>query len=221
MKRIYVKNSRSKAIVDDEDYDTVIRYAWYLRNGYAYTTFHRKGFSRKCPDRNVNISMSRLIADRAGILSTGRNYVDHINGVRLDNRRSNLRAVTLQENNWNLQKHREGIRGIRKTKHGTYQVRLGSKTYGNYPDEVTAHLVYNRVARSLRGEFACLFDVDGKLPSDFNIPNFTEPAGARYKSGVPGVVWFKSRNCWRVIVKGKTLGYFTSLDEAIAFRGTV
>ena len=223
MKRIRTEPAHNSVIVlvDDEDYHFLQQHSWYIRHGYAYTTFHRKGYSRSDRNRNVNMSMARMIAERMGILCKDRKYVDHINGDRLDNRRGNLRAVSSKENSWNLARHRNGRPlGVHKTAEGYYRVRLSRVTYGNYRDRRTAELVYDRVALALRGEFAVLNHPDStqELPEDFAIVNFNKESGAQYKSGVPGVVWFKARSCWRVIVNKKTLGYFSDVTEAIAFR---
>ena len=217
MQKVPVKNSEP-ALVDDEDYLYLMTFKWYKRNGYAHTTYHRLGASRADSDRNVNISMSRTVAGRSGLLSRHRSFVDHIDGNRLNNQRANLRAVTTQENNWNLASHRNGIKGVRLTPSGKYQVRLGNVVYGNYADRKTAELVYDKVATTIRGDFAVRLRPDENIPDDFLIPNLNKTTGAAEKSGVKGVVWFKARKCWRVIIKGKTIGYHATLIEAINAR---
>lgn len=81
------------ALVDDEDYDFLVELPnssrgskWRVNNmGYAQLNIN-----------NTYILMHRLVADTP----TGKD-VDHINRDRLDNRQSNLRICTAQENRRN------------------------------------------------------------------------------------------------------------------------
>lgn len=71
--------------------------------------------------------------------------IDHINGVRLDNRIENLREVTNQQNHLNRRKHREGHLG------GTSYCKINKKfisrmtlngrqiNLGYFKDAITAH----------------------------------------------------------------------------------
>ena len=71
-----------KAIIDDDDYDRVIAINknWYL-NGHGYV--HTR-------TNNVLVDLHRVI-----LKSTDTNLVvDHINRIKLDNRKVNLRLVT-------------------------------------------------------------------------------------------------------------------------------
>jgi hypothetical protein len=78
------------AIVDNQDYDMLVRYQWsYIAHGYAYTIIGGQKVNLHrvlmCPPQNM--------------------VVDHINGIRLDNRRSNLRVVSQAENMRNKHQH--------------------------------------------------------------------------------------------------------------------
>lgn len=58
--------------------------------------------------------------------------IDHINGDKLDNRISNLRNVSQEENNKNSPIYRNntsGWPGITKTKHGRWKVQIGNGEY--------------------------------------------------------------------------------------------
>ena len=83
---ISLSKSSSKALVSKEDYDELIKYKWRLdQHGYACASINR----------NV-ILMHRFIMKPDENLK-----IDHINNVRLDNRRTNLRIVTFAQNNQN------------------------------------------------------------------------------------------------------------------------
>lgn len=110
--------------VDDDDYKKYNHLAWYLSDtGYAVrrttdgtTRLHR--LIMACPENMV---------------------VDHLNGDKLDCRKSNMRVCTQKDNNRN--KH--GARGycFDKAK-GKWQVRYRNKFFGRYDTEEEAARVY-------------------------------------------------------------------------------
>lgn len=103
MKRIYLSNIKKYAIVDDEDYDRLIKYKWYGsknqgdRNTYArrYVKSTQKGL--KNPYKTVHMHRSVL-----NVNFMKGEMVDHINRNGLDNRKQNLRVVNQRVNNLNM-----------------------------------------------------------------------------------------------------------------------
>jgi len=91
-----ITSNQNYVVVDGCDFDEVTKYKWYLNKGYASTTFHTLGCSRKDKHRNTNILLHRFIMGSPPHL-----FVDHINRDTLDNRRANLRVVTPQQSTWN------------------------------------------------------------------------------------------------------------------------
>ena len=87
------------AVVDDDMVEHLYRWRWQLdRKGYA----HRNPSAYKLVQRGKkvvrkrtckNIKMHRIVAG-----AKPGEYVDHVNGNTLDNRRSNLEVVTNVEN---------------------------------------------------------------------------------------------------------------------------
>ena len=100
---LYDDGRRAWAMVDPEDAEAVSRFAWFKsrKDGYART---------KIEGRRL-VSMHRwLMWDHPKRL-----VIDHINGTKTDNRRSNLRAVTTAENGRNRHgaNRNNGSSGIR------------------------------------------------------------------------------------------------------------
>jgi hypothetical protein len=84
LKEIVLANDRGVALVDADDYDELSKHAWHIQSsGYAQTDI-RDGDGRKRKPL-----MHRLIlSPPVGLV------VDHYDGNKLNNRRSNLRIVT-------------------------------------------------------------------------------------------------------------------------------
>lgn len=93
-----------QAIVDAEDYKEISRHKWaYHCNGYAFRSKWVNG-------KNHCILMHRVIAG-----TPSKKVTDHINGNKLDNRRSNLRVCTIAENLYNQglrTDNKSGTRGV-------------------------------------------------------------------------------------------------------------
>jgi hypothetical protein len=92
MKKIYLnRDNRAYALVNDEDFEGLKQYHWMLKSdGYAYRQWREDGQVK-------TIQMHNQILGKAPL----NKMVDHINHNELDNRRSNLRFVTSQENQLN------------------------------------------------------------------------------------------------------------------------
>jgi hypothetical protein len=86
--------------------------------------------------------------------------LDHINGVRDDNRISNLREASYSQNNCNriIRPSATGFRGVRRERTGRFAARayLCGREYfaGVFDDPISAALAYDRMATYFYGEFA-------------------------------------------------------------------
>lgn len=126
--------SKTYALVDDE-FKYLAGLTWHTdSDGYAIN------FKNK-------VRMHKLIC-------RGRE-IDHINGNKLDNRRSNLRIVTHQQNIHNAKAHRDGTsryKGVSRRRNG-FRAQIchnGDKmTVGTFPTEHFAVLAYDLWANSL------------------------------------------------------------------------
>lgn len=121
-----------------------------------------------CSDRKARAAIRR--DHRSGrkeyfhraIIQPAEGYVvDHINGNQSDNRRSNLRVCTNQENTWNRRKRVDSsqrYKGVYKAfNRWRFSLATNGKAYsGSYETEEEAAAAYNEVALRVFGEFARL-----------------------------------------------------------------
>jgi hypothetical protein len=130
-------------LVDNADLSVISGLHWIVGNqGYAVAT----------KDGKVCL-MHRLIL---GFPSLPR-VTDHINRNKLDNRRCNLRVVSVSDNNANCiaRKHsKTGIKGVRKTKTGRFVACL-TKDYkqhfiGTFDTLEQAEYAYQQFRRQIR-----------------------------------------------------------------------
>ncbi len=94
-------NNNYEFYFDLEDYDKIKYYCWFKKDGYllAYD-----------PDSKKRIRLHNLIMN----FPTNA-YVDHVNGIRNDCRKSELRLVNRQENNINKgfsKNNTSGVKGV-------------------------------------------------------------------------------------------------------------
>lgn len=141
------------AIVDDEDYARVASHRWH----FAYNESLKGGYACTYIDKRLK-QMHRFLLD-----ANPDTFVDHANRDTLDNRRSNLRLATAQQNACNRRK-----KGGSLSKYiGVYQVSSGRwRAYvyvnrkrinaGYFEVEIEAALAHDRLAIQHHGAFASL-----------------------------------------------------------------
>jgi hypothetical protein len=146
------------AIVDPEDYGELAKYKWHTgrseRGLYAVRAV--KARRRKTGQKTVSMHWVILKPPKG-------KFVDHINPNGLDNRRANLRAVTAQQNMWNMRKRKGNCSSKYK---GVSWSKSESKwramiTYNNrwifigyFDDEKAAAMAYDARAKELFGDYA-------------------------------------------------------------------
>lgn len=132
--------------VDNEDFEKLKDINWYFsKTGYA-----------------DNRKLGKL--HRYVMKVSDNMFIDHINGDKLDNRRSNLRICSVQENNCNVDSrkgsssHFKGVSFNKlSSKFEAYITHKGFREHlGLYDNEQEAALAYNKRAIELHGEFARL-----------------------------------------------------------------
>lgn len=133
--------------VDDNDLPLLGNFKWHKNKG---------GYAVRYRNHNKIVYMHRLLTDCPKL-----KVVDHINGDKLDNRRSNLRVCTTRENIRNRQtvKSKSGHLGVYwapDTKNWYAQIGLDGKStgLGHYTDIEDAILARKDAEIKYYGEFA-------------------------------------------------------------------
>ncbi|MCK5604153.1 HNH endonuclease [Candidatus Pacearchaeota archaeon] len=146
--------------IDKKDYAVISQYSWYRHPVGSHHLLYAAAWVN-----NKNTLMHRFL------LNLNKNEMtDHINGNGLDNRRSNLRKCTHQENMFNKKKYKNnkcGYKGVYwSPHHSKWRVTLykyKKRFYiGYYRDLIEAAKAYNEAAIEHHGEFARL----NKLPEE-------------------------------------------------------
>lgn len=146
------------AIVDSEDYEKLNKWKWhYSSHGYARRFQHISWDNINKIQKGTQLFMHRLILNAP----KGKD-VDHINGDRLNNQKSNLRICNRSETCQNRGIRRDnkvGIKGVKKSgnKWEAYiKVNQKTKSLGVFIDKLDASKTYNEGAKKYFGEFARL-----------------------------------------------------------------
>jgi hypothetical protein len=145
-------------VFDTEDYPLVSKWQWSIgSHGYATS-----GASKN------QVLMHRLIMN-----ADDNRVVDHINRVKIDNRKCNLRLCSHKNNAWNRSTqadNKTGYKGICKLPNGKYQAQIGidrKQVYlGQYTDIEEAIRVYDSALKLEAGEFACVNNEDSVFDKD-------------------------------------------------------
>jgi hypothetical protein len=137
-------------IVDDETYKWASQLKWYAQEDRNNLVYAKHGYPR--------VSLHRLILG-----AQPGEFVDHIDGDGLNNRKRNLRICTNSENSMNRRPQKgtsiyKGVYWHKDNKKWRARIRLNGKLIflGYFNNEITAARAYDKKARELFGEFANL-----------------------------------------------------------------
>ena len=156
MKEILLQNSTKTVTVDDSFYESLNKFKWYLRLGYA-----ARYRSIKEPKGPFTIWMHRIIANTPFGSDT-----DHVDGNTLNNCINNLRVCDHSNNTKNAQRHKDnksGYKGVTfdpriKTTKWIAEIMCDGKRIrkGGFKSAKEAAIKYDELAKKFHGEFAKL-----------------------------------------------------------------
>jgi hypothetical protein len=142
-----------KVSIDDEDYERISKHGWWVDNrGYVRTEKRSRG-------RRSAILMHRFVLNLS--FGDGR-VVDHISGIKTDNRRCNLRICTPTQNQHNQKRRTDNTTGYKgvvfRPDCGRFRSRITingkKKNLGLFDSAEEAHAAYCAAAIEFFGEFA-------------------------------------------------------------------
>lgn len=148
------------AIVDDADYDELIKYKWYAE-------FCKDTRSYRVVRWGIQNNVRTVIKIHRQIMELTKNdglQVDHVDHNALNNCRNNLRIVTNLQNqmnrrsNSNVTSKYKGVSWHIQTRkwRATIMINRKQKHLGVFICETDAALAYNKAAKEMFGEFAYL-----------------------------------------------------------------
>ena len=145
-------------IVDDEDYERLIKHKWYVhKNRYTFYAARHLVIDGKYP-------LVRMHREIMGLRYNDGQQIDHINRNGLDNRKCNLRIATPTINALNRKMRTDNTSGYRGV---SWHKRIGkwfahvisNKKQihcGYFSDPISAALAYDIAARKYYGRNAVL-----------------------------------------------------------------
>jgi hypothetical protein len=134
-------------VVDDEDYDRLMRYKWHT---YRQRETYYVGRGVWINSRVVRMRMHRFIM---GVIPQGM-QVDHIDGDGLNNQKANLRIVTNRQNGQNRHvKKTSKYPGVSRFKKKQWQTQImvnGERIrLGIFKEESDAFTAYKKAVESI------------------------------------------------------------------------
>jgi hypothetical protein len=151
------------ATVDDDGFDELSKYCWYLDdNGRATRVEHVYLGFKKYKSRHVRMHHDVIGRPPEGLV------IDHINNNRLDNRLCNLQFATQKQNSQKTIKQcrktsskYKGVCWDKERKKWMAYLKTGGRRVftKRFDTELEAARAYNAKAREVFGEFALLNDV--------------------------------------------------------------
>ena len=144
------------AKIDRADMLIIGRWKWMIKPVGAGFEYAARGGRRSDGKRGMIFMHRWIMEPPPGMV------VDHINHDKLDNRRSNLRICTRQQNSAHRQKVTTGVSGFRGVSRcgskwkAEIHISYRNKHLGVFADALSAALAYDRAARTVYGVFATL-----------------------------------------------------------------
>ena len=167
MKEIKITRQNGKeytVIVDNEDYEELMKYKWYIlkKTNTFYVQRHGKRYE------NGKYIREKILLHRQVLGATdSKIFIDHINHNGLDNRKENLRIANPTQNQHNQKPHKtyrghstsskyKGVSWHKKLEKWQSQINIGNgkkKHLGYFHNEEDARDAYETKAKELQKEF--------------------------------------------------------------------
>lgn len=212
------------AIVDDEDYEWLSQFAWQCqehRRGNKIIKYATGRHWDKCKKKYYAVRMHRLIYEKHYGDIPKKCEIDHFNHNGLDNKKSNIRIASSQENSRNrLPNVGKSIKGVSDVSHA-YQSRITSEDgvlfLGTFvkteKGKEAAAYAYDYAAIELHGEFRQLNFPEQTEDFYLNIIEEFKYRPVNKKSKYLGVSLHKP-GIWRTRVKQIHCGLYDSEEKA-------
>ena len=211
----FASDTAKECMIDTEDAQRIKEFSscWFYHKDreYVFTT-------KKINNKQCTIELHRLINNTPEGLHT-----DHIDHDKLNNRKSNLRSVTAEQNMRNMKTNKEHLKykGVYENADGSFRACIQGKTSGsNYATAEDGARAYNIEAKELFGEYACINNV----PDPFSTPDRRARTikPLQYK-----ISYYKQypKKPWRLFSyyngKAKHIGYFETQQDAEKAKKTL
>lgn len=150
--KIFSNREIKECLVDDDKWHELSKLKWYLeKNNYIQATIHNK-----------QVFMHRYLLN-----PSDNKIVDHINNIRYDNRKHNLRIISRSANSQNKKKKENCASkyiGVSKNKINIWSANINYKSkqinLGTFEKEIDAANAYNIKALEFYGKFASLNKIE-------------------------------------------------------------